>query len=71
MKINCAVCNKPVDRFVVERCDWENHTAITVYCHGAVEYCTVTDHFIMEAGPEFAKYPEGVAFQSKLLPQGT
>lgn len=65
MRIFCAVCEREVDKVVVERYDWHNHTTLTVYCHGAVDECAITDQFIAEAGPEFARNPQGVAFATQ------
>lgn len=62
MRILCAVCNKEVDFTQWYRDIPNNVTRVVAHCHGAVDDCAVTDQFVVEAGPEFAANPEGVAF---------
>jgi hypothetical protein len=66
MEINCAICNKQVDRWEVTRNDKHMNIEVTAYCHGASETCEVDDKFIHDAGMALGQI-KGVAFAIKTL----
>ena len=42
IKVNCAVCGKPVDRVETYFSDWDYKLYITVECHGETETTAVS-----------------------------
>lgn len=57
--IKCAICNKIVDECCMEQNYYEDCLMFRVKCHGDVDYCKVTNIFVLENGlPK-----EGIAFE--------
>lgn len=70
MKIRCGICNKPVDRFVVEV--HEDHMSalkVKAYCHGDKDDMLMTLEFLEDTPDLDAQLTEqeGVAFSRQML----
>ena len=62
MKIQCAICKRPIDRLVRIRNEAGRKTIFRIYCHGAMEETVVPDEVLLET---FGAVKDGKAFTSQ------